>query len=295
MTLGSHRWSRGAVALTLIAACAGPGDAERYRRVVNMQPVDLEPALALCAGISDPGGAAECAMVAAVGAARDQGVDPETWCDRVPEGPWRNECRFQAAEVWRGRGDVKRATALCLQAGPFISDCAQHLWQDELRGLIFERGPAGFAEQLPRAEVLSLRWRALLGDQTDLGDRFWRRYYENGFEAERHLDLSACDAVEGQGRLVQDHVERCRHAGAHLLQRRIGRVADDPALREVLCAMPAADCASAAVIPQLSCAPDPLLEAVLAEQLDWRCIRGRDGPAPDQGTIRYLSGDGSPG
>ena len=34
----------------------------------------------------------------------------------------------------------------------------------------------------------SRRWKAILGQQTDFDDRFWRRYYENGFEARRHLD-----------------------------------------------------------------------------------------------------------
>lgn len=273
----------------LLLACAGSpeSDAKLYTRVATMQPMRAEAALALCARIQEPVSAADCAMVAASRGAEDEGLPPDTYCERVPDGQWRWECYFHASDSLREAGDSLAAAKLCPKTGPFAQDCGQHLWQDEIRGLIYAKGPGGFAEQLPKAENVWRRWRAILGEKGDLTDRMWRRYYSNGFEARPNLDLSYCDAVEGLGATVQDHRERCRHAGAHLFFRRLRQMIMHPGARKQLCAVETPSCAAVAEIRPLQCEEDPLLTQVLAEQLDWVCVQGRDDPPPELGTIKY--------
>lgn len=274
--------------ILLWLACGGMSEAERYTTVLAMNPVDPERALALCEGIRDPNAQAECAMHAASRGAVDSGMDPEALCERVPEGTWRAECYFRAAEAYSERKQDPKAAAMCARTQIFADDCGQHLWQDALQGIIAPHGPGGFATQLPRAEGVYRRWLAMLGDSTDIRDRFWRRYYQNGFETLDLVDLAPCEAVRGQGRAVEDHAERCRHAGAHLLQRRVRRIVVIPELRAAFCALPDATCASASSMRQIACAPDPLLDAVLSEQREWVCVQGHNEPAPESALIHYL-------
>lgn len=277
-----------AALILLLLACGGPGEAERYTAVLSMNPVDPAKALALCAGIGDPASRAQCAMHAASQGAIDTGQAPEALCERVPEGTWRAECYFRAAEVYAEANADPKAAAMCAKTRIFADDCGQHLWQDELQAIIAPHGPTGFAAQLPRAEGLYRRWLAMLGETTDIRDRYWRRYYQNGFETLELVDLAPCEAVRGQGRAVDDHAERCRHAGAHLLQRRVRRIVVIDELRSAFCALPEASCAAASSMRQIACAPDPLLHAVLAEQREWVCVSGHREPAPDSQLIRYL-------
>ncbi|MCK6506340.1 hypothetical protein L6R53_23700 [Myxococcota bacterium] len=204
------------------AACAPPssgqGDQARYLEVVSDAGMSAAPALARCAEIEDAALRGDCAVVVAGRRAADEAPPPEEICAVAPEGVWRDECHFAAAEGLRRAGRRAEAAARCRAAGTFANDCGQHLWQSEVRAIAAPaRGPRPppFAEALPRAQSVYDRWAPHLEAGTDMAERFWRRFYQNGFEKRGLLDLGECAA------LPEDHRERCRGAALQLMRTRL--------------------------------------------------------------------------
>lgn len=178
------------------AACAPPssgqGDQARYLEVVSDAGMSAAPALARCAEIEDAALRGDCAVVVAGRRAADEAPPPEEICAVAPEGVWRDECHFAAAEALRRAGRRADAAAQCRAAGGFADDCGQHLWQSEVRAIAApSRGPRPppFAEALPRARSVYDRWAPHLEEGTDMEQRFWRRFYQNGFEKRGLLDV----------------------------------------------------------------------------------------------------------
>jgi hypothetical protein len=167
------------LALACGAVAPGAGDAARAYAAVLDDPAAADPAA--CEGLADPALAADCAVVVA-GRRIATGVDPDAACGRVPDGAWRDECRFAAAEATLRAGDPDGAAALCRGVGTFRDACAQHLWDGALAGLWRGDAPT-WASTLPAADALYADWDARLGDVTDLDDRFWRHFFRYGFDA----------------------------------------------------------------------------------------------------------------
>lgn len=242
--------------LLVASACAEAepaGDVARYAAVAA-EDGGTEADLATCGGISDDSLAGDCALLVV---ARSE-LPAEEACPRVPKGIWRDECWFVAAEARRAAGQDGSAAQLCLRAGAFRDDCGQHLWQTAVHDLIHRRGPAGFAAQLPRAQQLHDRWARLLAEETDFSERFWARYFSNGFEGQGGVDLSWCVG------LPEPQPARCRAAGLAYFARDLGPRLDQAGLGEAFCAMEAPD--AEAVGRAFPNRPEAALDEVVRER-----------------------------
>ena len=269
---------------------AGPpsraDDARLYAEIAARPTADLSADLATCQQIGDEATRGDCALMVVHRAALADDSPPEEACDQIAETIWRNECYFVAAEHWAEADDPGRAAALCARAGTFSDDCAQHLWQGDLQALIARKGSARLPERLDKAQRLYDTWLPHLGATSDFGHRFWRRYYEMGFEPERHLELAVCEQLPGH------HRDLCRLGGARVYLRRLhdrNRVrpgGPGPAgpghQGGHLCELEPVDLDTIGrAQPGMGVAPDPLLQAVLEEQHGMICSPdgGQAGPS----------------
>jgi len=247
------------ISVGLLAACAGAadpaGDRARYLGVLREPRGPVDARLARCAEIGDADLRGDCALaVAQQEGRRPQGAISRV-CPEVPEGVWRQECWFLAAEAARRRGEEEAAVELCARSGPFAEDCAQHLWQGEVYRLIHDRGPVAFGPQLSAARRAHDAWAARLGAGEAFSSRFWAKYYQNGFEGVgARVDLEACAP------LPDADAARCVAAGVELYARELRPRAEREGVD--LCRTPPWTSAElAGVVP---CTPDPRLDAVLA-------------------------------
>ena len=196
------------------AGCAGPSDRERYQSVLSGSPVAAGAAFESCAAIRAGELRGDCQLAVVQ---RLQEEDLSGWCVGFEPGRWQDECWFLEAERRGAEGQVAPAARACERAGSFRSDCAQHLWQGAVHSMIFRRGPGAFAEMLPEASSLQRRWAGPLAWDDGFEDRFWSRFYQNGFEgAGPRVMLGACDA------LSPPHAGRCVAAGLELFSRELG-------------------------------------------------------------------------
>lgn len=251
----------------------GPNDAERLSQALALPPDAVEEAIALCEGIRDPGSAGACAervVVAVDGANKTPGAR----CERVPDGVWREECYFQAAEIARRRGDTDEAGELCAKAGPFINDCGQHLWQSALKSIVESNDEP--AERRERAERLYHLWEPVLGDSSDMASRFWQRFYQHQLEQDPQLSFDLCEGETGDDQVT------CRKSVGQLYLGRIRAMVGSPRGPETLCALGPQGVAALAAAPGLNVKPHPAFDRVLAGQVDWVCTKGHMGPPPPE-------------
>lgn len=255
------------LALWLLGCGSSPAeDAGRYAALVASRDPDPKRDLRACAALSDPELAGDCALVIAQRAATAAKVAPGTWCDEVPEGVWRSECWFQAAEIERRRGREEQAAAQCQKSGPFINDCAQHLWQTRVHGLIHSNGGVpDFAGKLASAQRIYEEWAPLLGADTDMESRFWTKYYQNGFEGAGRVSLSWCEP------LPEQHRARCVAAASELVVREIAPNLDRSGAWTAFCALDPATSENTSVWLRLD--PSPELDAIVAERQARLCRR----------------------
>jgi len=234
---------------------------EAYLAVLTQPHIQPEPGLAACADISDPQLAGDCALFVVSVEARRRDGRPARWCEQVPDGVWRAECWFVAAEASKRSRKLAEAAAYCMEAGPFRNDCAQHLWQSEVHGLIHRRGPAAFGEQLPAAEALHDKWAPMLAESSDFGDRFWAKFYQNGFEGRGgRVDLTHCDS------LSEPHRGRCVAAATELYARELAPRLSDGGLTICTLEVPEDGGWSAALVRWVPAQPDPRLDAVVSSR-----------------------------
>lgn len=258
-----------------LAGCGRPAtdDLADYAAVVAQREPDPKRDFAVCARISDPNLAGDCALVVAQRGAQVRRQPPDTWCDEVPSGLWRWECWFQAAESERRSGREQVAAALCQKSGPFQNDCAQHLWQTRVHRLIHGRtgqAPA-FAENLSAARKIYNEWAPFLAESSDMEARFWEKYYQNGFEGAGRVALAWCD-----GLTEADHA-RCTSAAKDLVIREMAPNLDRANAWSAFCALEAPT--SADVAPWFRFQPDAELDALVAERHAVLCRPGAPGSA----------------
>lgn len=247
--------------ILFLAACASSpaDDMAAYSALVRQHAPDPDRDLPSCKRLSDPNLAGDCALyVAQRGAARRR-QPAETWCEEVPEGLWRSECWFQAAEAHRRLGHEGVAAELCRRSGPFLNDCAQHLWQTRVHRLIHTNGTApDFAGKLPRVQEIYDEWAPFLEDTSDLSERFWTKYYQNGFEGAGRVDLGWCAP------LPAEHQERCHEAARGLILRELAPNLDRNAAWDDFCGL--ASPTSEDVATWLRLVPSPALDPLVAER-----------------------------
>ncbi len=250
-----------------LGACGPDPGADRAAYTAVVSDKDGAPAalLARCQRIGDPVLQGDCGLHVVMTEARRPSGDPGALCPALPDGLWRAECWFVTAERARKRQDDRAAAAACAQAGPFRADCAQHLWQGEVHRLIHRAGARAFGEALPRARRIHAHWAPILADvegAEDFDQRFWAKFYQNGFEGQgSFVDLATCDTLEAAD------AARCVEAGRQMYARELGPRMDHHGLS--ICAAPAWD--SARLAPYVPARPDPRLDAVLDELRTSRC------------------------
>ncbi|MFT4980047.1 MAG: hypothetical protein ACI8S6_005959 [Myxococcota bacterium] len=258
--------------LMLIVACNNypvETDASRYTRLVSLEAPDAED-LAACAALSGEDLRGDCGLVVARRAASAQRLPPEAYCDDIEGAVWQAECLFMAAEDHNETDEIELAAELCLRSALFSDHCSQHLWQRSLRVLTWKGGSAAFEERLPHAGRLHARWAPLLAEDTDFSVRFWRRYYEGGFERAQIIDLSTCQPLPEEDR------RRCRTAGSALLFRRVQEVIRIPRAAQDLCASaPTVETLAQNGPPQFRASPDEDLDAVVVKLQSLHCRDGR--------------------
>jgi hypothetical protein len=257
-----------AVGVECLAGCVTPPtDQARYLEVARDHRIAGEVGLSRCAEIVDPGLRADCSLLSASRAVQREPGGPERWCPQVPEGPYRDECWFEAAE-WISRRNRKAAVERCLQAGDFLEDCSQHLWQEETRNLVFGAQARDFPEVIDQAQRIHDSWAPLLSSHMDFTDRFWARFFAFGFEQARGVDLNRCEP------LPAPHLKRCRSAAGEVYGRELA-----PALNRAnmqICDQPKLN--STELVEITGSPADPLFDEVI---LRWRasfCGANRSAP-----------------
>lgn len=251
-----------------------------------MTEPDPEVHLSQCQQLRSDALRGECQLAIAQHAAAAAGAPPEQHCERIDEDTWRSECWFVAAESW-SESEPSRAAQLCARSGAFADHCSQHLWQQAIRRLTWNRGSDAFADQLPEAQEIVAAWSPHLAADFDFEDRLWRRFYEGGFERSGHIALSQCDG------LPQADGLRCRTAGASLYARRIQEIRHITRAMAELCAVPEPTSAAAAAtgVPELVVEPAVELDAVIVRALESVCD-AEGNPVPSD--RRVMSPDGLP-
>lgn len=131
---------------------------------------------AICAGMADPQNRGDCetAVAARFGYfAR---------CGEVAEGPWRDECWFEAAESQARAGERADALASCARNG-FAREC-----QDHVLGMI----AMGWIDR-PLADVVAAfaPVREKLSDRS-LPSLFWHHWFRNRIARGVPFVLTAC-------------------------------------------------------------------------------------------------------
>lgn len=255
----------------LLLACDGAGrsvaeDMAVYTEVLRTAGQDLEAELARCLALADPDLRGECAGVVALAALR-AGGDPERWCAQVPEGKWRSECHFQAAELTLLSRDPAGAAALCQSAGAYRADCVMHLWQPRLSTIVSGMGPAQFGERYPRALQLYTQTASLTGVVADFEQRFWFSFFQAGFQAAGRVDMDACAALDPEGRA------RCEQAAALLLTAPLEGALRSRGALQRFCGQSAPS--SSEIAGWLGTEPSPALDQALREQQPLICGAGR--------------------
>ena len=232
-----------------------------YLDVLSNRKIEPAEGLERCGTIVDGNLAGDCALHVVMVEARRPSGRPGQWCETVPVGTWRDECWFVSAESAKRARNLEEAARFCLEAGAFRDDCAQHLWQSEVHGLIHRRGSRAFADVLPKVEAVYDRWAPLLADQSDFDARFWAKFFQNGFEGQGgFVDLSHCDV------LAKPHAARCEQAGTEMYARELAPRLSDA--RVDLCAVPEPEDGawSRALIEAVPTHPDARLDRVVADR-----------------------------
>ncbi len=254
-------------------------DAVIYAQLVALDAPDPARDLPRCRALSHADSVGDCELVIARNAATSAGVSPTTWCNEISSEAWRDECWFLGAEDLLRSNQLQPAATACLTAGRFRDECAQHLWQRELRNVAGRPGQVDVVGSVPRATKVYQKWSAKLGAETDLEVRLWRRYYELGFERSAQLDAGMCAALEPVDRA------RCEQSIAWLLARRLMDRSHRPEDHRRLCAAPATVEGLDAVLPGLNATAHPALEPVVTETVPRICAQGDGTPAED-GVVR---------
>ena len=230
---------------------------ERYLYATITKGLEVQERFAACREISKDVLVGECMLAVAQTAAQVHQKALSTYCPELPDGVWKDECFFIAAESVK-RHDRKEAAEMCSASGQFVDDCGQHLWQSAVGGLA-PRSPDGWEAALPKAERLYKKWAPILAKSTDFSSRFWQRFFQRTFEPQRVLDVTDCDALDAP------YDERCAAAAAELYWRRVHMLVSFPDGASRFCAATESNPTVEAVakLPRLEAVPHAALEPVV--------------------------------
>lgn len=163
-------------------------------------------------------------------------------CEGFETTRLRDECFFQLAEA-------REDASLCPKAGAFADDCALHVLS---RG--FGRGLGAGSRPGEGEEAVAARIVAAGLAADDM--RPWSAWYRWVLGGLDPLDRAACEAVADPARR-----EACRNTAVAVFHDRINNARD----RRLV------DCATGALPPLLTHAPDPELDAALRRRWTELC------------------------
>lgn len=103
-------------------------------------------------------------------------------CPEVPEGRWRDECLFKAAEVQARRGNVRGALESC-QPGAYAEQCNDHVLGIWAMGMV-ERPVAEVGEGIDGLRAVIVAPRAI--------SQAWRSYFRNRIVRGLEIDTRDC-------------------------------------------------------------------------------------------------------
>lgn len=253
----------------LLLACDPPSRADdmaTYADILANAGQDPERELTRCEALGDQNLRGDCAAVVAVAAVKSRG-EATRWCARVPEGRWRDECTFQAAEASLRSAGAVSAAGLCQQAGAFQADCVMHLWQPSLTRIVEGMDSGSFAARYDQAEALYQQTASQPGVLADFERRYWLSFFRAGFLADQRVEMRACLPLSVPGRA------RCEQAAALLLTASLEGALRAAGALSTFCALPkpgAADVAS-----YLGTDPSPALDEAVRAQQPMLCGGGR--------------------
>lgn len=162
--------------LAALLGCAPDAPSEAAVYVAALKAPTYAEGWAACGRLVDPDRQGDCLTAVAE---RFTTFDD---CDQVPEGRWRDECHFVAAETLGRRGDIDAAFAACARTG-YRGQCEDHLLglvAMSVVGQPFEAALAAWDSVRPRAT----------DPRTDL--HFWRAYWRNRVARALPIDASRC-------------------------------------------------------------------------------------------------------
>lgn len=265
------------VGLFFLVACSG-GEHTRPDHVLYMEATQAgsatpEARLEMCSQMSDKAARGDCGSIVVLSAAREKHPDPETLCPLVEEGTWRYECLFQVAEHWRRRKRMDRAVGLCKEAGPFVRDCGQHMWQTELRALSSSGDP--LPSLLLKAEDLFVKWEGFFADDedasTDFSQRYWRHFYQHFVKPSSKVDMRLCEGLSAF------HRQHCRRSLGALYLRKVQQIVRHPHEMSSFCGVQSDQLdsvlAGSLQAKPYRAEPDPLLLEVLTRVYEHACVR----------------------
>jgi hypothetical protein len=203
-------------------------DMRHYRAALRDDGGTTAEQLDACLAIGGPTLQGDCAVAIVRRALEQRREDPALLCPRIPEGAWRWECWFLAAEH-TVQQDRDAAVGMCERAGHFRQDCLEHLWLGRLKELVHPVGPQGFARVLPEAERHYRLWSELLEASPEQSYLFWSQFYSLGLGPMRPMDLGVCEALPAL------HRERCLEAGEASFEVRLEAASRQTELEGLIC------------------------------------------------------------
>ncbi len=180
------------------AVAQAASDREIYQSVVTHVGPGNQALVARCQQISDVDLAGDCALAAVRTNIRGSADDAKQWCPLVPDGAWRDECFFVAADSANLRGEPDAARLLCNAAGAFAMGCRRHQLQEEL-GRIVQRDIGEDFGVIEQAAVAARR-RWAIHSNADGEQRSWVHLFRSAHEATPPIDIGRCAAVSPANR-----------------------------------------------------------------------------------------------
>ena len=160
--------------------------------------------MALCEQVTEPDHRADC--IAIVVEALPGG--PETFCPRIPEGRWQDECWFDAAEMRLQAGSMEELIAHCDRAGRFREACKSHVGS----ALVDRTLRLDDAESVAAMRTLVADWSARSEVERD-AENLWRLYWQGRMERDPRIGVADCRRVNHEPRICEQALQALERTG----------------------------------------------------------------------------------
>jgi len=283
------------VAVSVLIGCttAPPkADWAIYSEIIATRPAQITD-LPRCLDLADPALAGDCALSVALGTAAAEGLLADAYCLEVPEGIWRSECYFIAAEKARSTGHPDQAIVLCGQAGSFAADCAFHLWQRSMRSMAKRIVLSEMHSQQDQMRRVHDRWSGRVDHISEFDSIFWRKLFRAVWDGVSRVDPEIC------GSLDADLLQWCRVGAKIHLDHALRASLRNDAWTSAFCAQAAPQIDDLLKLPEAfpelgRFPPHPAHQAVVDAFHRGQCQSGQLPPHPDPPRRTITGRSGAP-